>query len=247
MCADEKCGIAAAFFAGLFGFAQRYFPGRIMSEKKQGLPALLKAPNLLTFSRVILAIIFFIFIYYGAAGKSPRLWFLLSLATFLVAIVTDWLDGLVARAFHMETAFGRIADPFVDKLLVCGAFIMFAFYLNGNPYMRPQTRPGMPEHLVNIAHWMAVVVIARELLISALRGYAESHDIKFGANVWGKQKMVLQSIAICAILAHQAVFNYKIVFAYVTTGLIWLAVLWTVLSGVTYVFRAKKVLTDERS
>jgi len=216
-----------------------------MPETKHGYAALVNAPNLLTLSRVLLAIVFFVIIPLGGRWDTSHqsFWYLTALVIFLLAILTDWLDGYVARKYHLETAFGRISDPFVDKLLVCGAFIMFAIYLAGNPYMISES--GRHFHLANIAPWMAVIITAREFLISALRGFAESRNIKFGANVWGKQKMAFQSIAICAILAQQAIFNYRPAFAAAATVLIWLAVVSTILSGVLYIFRAKKVLKNE--
>jgi phosphatidylglycerophosphate synthase len=214
-----------------------------MSETKRAYSHLLYAPNLLTFSRVILAAIFFVFIPLGRGGVHQSAWYLLALLTFLLAVLTDWLDGYVARRYHLETAFGRVADPFVDKLLVCGGFIMFAFYLPGNPYMAPEAEG--TKYLANVAPWMVVIITGREFLISALRGYAESMNIKFGANVWGKQKMFFQSVAICAILANHAVFDYHAAFAWFTTALIWLAVAWTILSGVLYISRAKRVLKNE--
>jgi CDP-diacylglycerol--glycerol-3-phosphate 3-phosphatidyltransferase len=210
-----------------------------MSETKRAYSHLLNAPNLLTFSRVILAVAFFIVIPPEESGASGALWYLIALAIFLLAVVTDWLDGYVARKYHMETALGRIADPFVDKVLVCGGFIILAIYLKGGPYM------SSPHGLVNIAPWMVVIVTAREFLISALRGFAESMDIRFGANVWGKQKMVIQSVAICAILAQHSFFYGYAAFAWFTTALIWLAVAWTILSGVLYISRAKRVLKNE--
>ena len=214
-----------------------------MPETKHGRSALLKAPNLLTFSRVLLAIVFFVIIPVGHDDAHQSSWYLLALATFLLAVLTDWLDGYVARRYHMETAFGRVSDPFVDKLLVCGAFIMFAIYLHGNPYMTLEE--GEQHYLANVAPWMVVIITGREFLISALRGFAEARNIKFGANVWGKQKMVAQSIAICAILAQQAVFNYDRILAALTTAQISLAVASTILCGLLYISRAKRVLKNE--
>ncbi|RKY25177.1 MAG: hypothetical protein DRP79_06905 [Planctomycetota bacterium] len=217
-----------------------------MSETKRGYVDLLKIPNLVTMFRVLLAFAFFLFIHFASSTGEHRLWYLIALGTFLLAAATDWLDGFLARKYDMETAFGRIADPFVDKLLVCGAFILFAFYhLKGNPYLRSvEDAAGTQKYFVNVAIWMVIVIVGREFLISALRGYAESRNIKFGANVWGKQKMIFQSAAICAILLHQAALNYHIGFAIGTTILLWLAVGWTLLSGILYIQRAARVLSN---
>jgi phosphatidylglycerophosphate synthase len=216
-----------------------------MSETKRGYGDLLKIPNLVTMFRVLLAFAFFLFIHFGHTPGNRTTWYILALGTFLLAAATDWLDGFLARKYDMETAFGRIADPFVDKLLVCGAFILFAFYLKGNPYLRSvEGTAGTQRYLVNVAIWMVIVIVGREFLISTLRGYAESRNVKFGANVWGKQKMIFQSAAICAILLHQAALNYHVGFAIGTTILLWLAVGWTLLSGILYIQRAARVLSN---
>jgi CDP-diacylglycerol--glycerol-3-phosphate 3-phosphatidyltransferase len=213
-----------------------------MSEPDRGSGRLVNIPNALTLLRVIFAIVFFAFIVRSSRYEGETVsWCLLSaLAIFLLAVFTDWLDGFIARKYNMETGRGRVADPFVDKLLVGGAFIMFALYFDGNPYLK-----GMDgKYPVNIAPWMVVVIVGREFLISALRGYAESKEIKFGANVWGKQKMVFQSAAVCAVLVQQALFDSVYVYAAIATALLWLAVGWTIMSGLTYVIRAGRVLRE---
>ncbi len=218
-----------------------FLNGHPMSDTNRASGNLLNIANILTLLRLLLALVVFFTIRLADTPGGRPLWYLIGLAIFMLALATDWLDGFVARRFNLETTFGRVADPFVDKLLVCGTFMLFAICLNGNPYLTPEGE----RYLANVAPWMVMVIVGREFLISALRGFAESRNIKFGANFWGKQKMVFQSVAICAVFLHQAVLYTHFAFALLTTVLIWLAVGWTLLSGVLYIFRARRVLANE--
>jgi CDP-diacylglycerol--glycerol-3-phosphate 3-phosphatidyltransferase len=132
-------------------------------------------PNLLTLSRLPLAVVLF-------ACISEAWWFA-ALLTFGVASLTDWLDGWWARKFNQMSAFGRTFDPLVDKVLVGGAFI----------YLIPVKEAGLLP-------WMVTVVIGRELLITGIRGYIEALGKKFGADWFGKLKMILQCVVLLVIL-----------------------------------------------
>lgn len=128
-------------------------------------------PNLVTFARFVLAIVVFALI--------PLQLPLPALVVFLVAASTDWVDGWWARRYNQVTKLGRIFDPFVDKVIICGAFVFLA---------------AEPES--GIAAWMAVLVIAREMLVTSLRGFIEQSGGDFSANKPGKWKMVLQCVAV---------------------------------------------------
>ena len=132
-------------------------------------------PNRLSAARIVLAIVCFATI---GAG-----WYLLSLLLFLAAAATDWLDGYWARKYDQITQLGRILDPFADKVIVCGTFILLGS-IDGSL----------------IAAWMAVVVTARELLVTALRGLLEGRSMDFSAKWAGKWKMVLQCAAVAMSL-----------------------------------------------
>src|SRR5262245_9500798 len=132
-------------------------------------------PNLLTFSRLVMSAVLFVFIAYEN--------WLACLIVFALAAITDWLDGYFARLLNQGTAFGRNFDPLVDKVLVCGAFI-FLMPLGDRTRVEP---------------WMVTVVVARELLVTGLRGFMETSGVKFGADWFGKIKMGLQSAALIAI------------------------------------------------
>ena len=204
-----------------------------------------KLPNLLTISRFILSIILFLLIFasykYRSEDGPHHGWVTAALFTFIVAGFTDLLDGYLARRYGLETNFGRFVDPLVDKILICGAFIFLVIYLPGNPYMRADVR------YANLTGWMVVLVVAREFIVSALRGYAESRKIKFGAIRWGKRKMFIQSLTIAAILAHHAFFYSTREFRIGVIVLIWLSVVVTLLSGLMYLYRARKLLKGEHA
>lgn len=131
-------------------------------------------PNVLTLSRLGLAVVLFVGIY---LEQWP-----LSLGIFIIAAVTDWLDGYLARKQGLTSAFGRNLDPLVDKVLVCGAFIFL-----------------LPVPGAGLAAWMVTVVVARELIVTGLRSYFEARQVAFGADRIGKIKMVLQCAALIAI------------------------------------------------
>ena len=174
-------------------------------------------PNRITLSRLLLAIVFFILL-------SHR-YFNVALAIFLVAVITDWLDGYLARKWDLSTDLGRIVDPFVDKVIICGAFIIFI-------------------HIAKdvIAPWMVIIIVAREFFVSSIRGFSESKGVKFASNMWGKTKMVIQSVTICAMILYYAHFENIIWMQYIVYAFIWITVIVTIISGIIYVLSAKKTL-----
>lgn len=110
-----------------------------------------------------------------------------SLVVFILAVVTDFLDGYLARKWKLTSTFGRIADPFADKVVICGGFVMLT---------------GVTPRLVE--PWFAVVIMTREFLVSGLRSFLESRGVAFGAEWSGKLKMLVQSITIPLVIFYQA-------------------------------------------
>jgi CDP-diacylglycerol--glycerol-3-phosphate 3-phosphatidyltransferase len=208
-------------------------------------------PNALTFSRLVMAVVMFAFMAAyeaapdwgpaaadGAPGVSRGAMLLdLALVTFLLAGVTDVLDGYFARRFSATSALGRISDPFIDKVLVCGAFAYFA----GASFV---VYDG--QHAVNIsgvATWMAVVIFAREILVTGIRGYSERQGKAFATTVFGKSKMALQSASIAWILFFVAHGRDWGAWARVLTDvLVWTTVAVTVLTAFVYVNRTRRLL-----
>ena len=183
-------------------------------------------PNQLTLARIVLSVALFVFL--------PLGWYRTSIALFVITVATDWLDGYWARKYQQITQFGRVVDPFADKLLICGTFILLAAI----PPLVDGPRPS------GIAPWMAVVVVGRELLVTALRTFVEQHGGDFSAKWVGKWKMALQCVAAGWSMVHLTYVdqnaNTWIVTppTWMTQGLtvvVWATVLLTLYSGVSYV------------
>jgi CDP-diacylglycerol--glycerol-3-phosphate 3-phosphatidyltransferase len=179
-------------------------------------------PNLLSLSRVPLAVVLFVLIDRGAWPAA--------LAVFAAACLTDWLDGWWARRYGPLTAVGRALDPLTDKVLVCGAFV----YL-------------IPVPAAGIDPWMVVVVVGRELLVTGLRGMVEAAGKAFGADRFGKLKMGLQCAAVVAVLVVEWVRAAGPAEALAALEparavLVWAMLAATVGSGVQYVAKAVRLL-----
>jgi CDP-diacylglycerol--glycerol-3-phosphate 3-phosphatidyltransferase len=169
-------------------------------------------PNLLTLSRLVLAVVLFVCISFGA--------WLVGLIVFGLAALTDWLDGYLARVLNLGSALGRSLDPLVDKVLVCGAYI----------FLLPlETR---------LTPWMVTLIVGRELLITGLRGYLETAGVAFGADRWGKLKMVLQCASIIGLLLERIVGNWAEMLTPANTGLLYVMLAITAWSGLQYVSKA---------
>ena len=191
-------------------------------------------PNQITLARLALAVVFFALLSCFDAARIDDLRWLLHAAfwVFLVAALTDVIDGLLARMLRSVTSFGRIIDPVVDKVMVCGAFVLFA----SQHFWDHRTN----VYIADVRPWMAVVILTRELLVSAVRSHAEGEGEEFGALWVGKLKMFVQSVTVCFILAQLA---WKLdALQPVRTGLVWLTVVVTALSALSYIHRARRFL-----
>jgi len=182
-------------------------------------PPVFNLPNQLTAARFVLALVLFVLIEY-------HLW-IAALVVFGVAAFTDWLDGFVARKLNLGSTLGRNLDPLVDKVLICGAYI----FLFSNPH-------------AGLAAWMVTVVVARELIITGLRGFMETSGITFGADWLGKIKMVLQCAALIAIFI--ALHTPATALLWIRDILIYAMLTATALSGLQYLWRAFSILRLDR-
>jgi len=189
-----------------------------MSESKKSLRRqFLNVPNQLTTSRLILSIVVFVLI--------PCKCYLSALIVFVIAASTDWVDGFWARRYGQVTKLGRVFDPFVDKIIVCGAFILLAAEPNSG-----------------IAAWMAVIVVGREMLVTTLRSLIEQSGGDFSAKMAGKLKMVFQCVAVVISLLVLMYGDREPPF-WLTTALVisvWVAVISTIYSGVGYTLAAAR-------
>ena len=175
-------------------------------------------PNKLTILRVIM-IPFFVaaLLYDGGANQNMRY---VAAALFIIASLTDMLDGKIARKYNLVTNFGKFMDPLADKLLVCSAMICLI----------PSGK--LPTAIV-------IVIIAREFIISGFRLVASDNGIVIAANYWGKFKTVSQMAMIIVLIA-----DLGGAFDLIGQILIWLALALTIISLIDYVWTNRQVLTQ---
>ncbi|NLF31180.1 MAG: hypothetical protein GX591_09885 [Planctomycetes bacterium] len=210
-------------------------------------------PNQITMGRLLLSVVFFALLSVCHVRPVPNRGLLLAcFVIYIVAGLTDILDGYLARRWKVTSAFGRIADPFVDKVIVCGAFALLAgrnfVYPAGGDGVLDQIPAWLPDWLHGgmasaVQGWMVVVLIGREFIVSGIRGFSESQGLAFPATPAGKAKMLIQSVAICTIL-YQLAFVPAAWAVLLKISLVWLTVIATVVSGLAYVGRARQLLLE---
>lgn len=195
------------------------------TEKNLNSSGIFNVPNQLTCSRILLAIVMFCFLEFE--------FYLTGMVLFIIAASTDWIDGYYARKYGMVTTLGRILDPFADKVIICGAFI----YLIASP--------AMLETPWGLRAWMVVLIIGRELLVTAIRGFIEQRGGDFSAKMIGKWKMLLQCVAAGAAMFYLSyenpLENAALWCKLLMIASIWAAVILTAYSGVVYIFAALRI------
>ncbi len=201
-------------------------------------------PNMVTMLRFVLACVFFLILNqyrYLPHGKSVHpgcLW--AALIVFVIAAISDAVDGHLARKWNVESTFGRIMDPFCDKFLIVGALI----YLAGPRFIDPNVQnPGVM--VTGFYPWMVALMLGRELLVTGIRGELEGQGIAFGANIFGKLKMVLQSAAVPLVLFFVWLDPHDSDHQWVRIArdtLVYATVIVTVISGLPYIKQAFAVM-----
>ncbi len=174
-------------------------------------------PNKLTIIRVIMIPFFIVFLLVPITTVDK--W--IALGIFVVASLTDLLDGHIARKYNLVTNFGKFMDPLADKLLVCSALICLI-------------------ELDKIPSWMVIVIIAREFIISGFRLIASDNGVVIAASYWGKFKTTFQMIAVCLMIADIEALQL------VTNIVTWIAVILTVVSLVDYLIKNKDVMKETK-
>ncbi len=177
-------------------------------------------PNKLTIFRMILIIPFVIIELTGCLGDYSGL---TALIIFVVASLTDLLDGKIARKYNLITNFGKFMDPLADKVLVVSA--MICLLVN-----KPELLPA----------WALIIILAREFIISGFRLVASDAGIVIAASMWGKVKTVSQMVMVIMMLID---INYP-VYILLTKIVMYVAVILTVVSLVDYIYKNKEVLGD---
>ena len=173
-------------------------------------------PNKLTMFRVILIPFFVVFLLVDITPVDK--W--IALAVFIIASLTDMLDGKIARKYNLVTNFGKFMDPLADKLLVCSALVCLVA-------------------VDRIPAWMVIVIIAREFIISGFRLVASDNGVVIAASYWGKFKTVSQMAMIIVLIA-----DFGGVFDMIGMVLIWVSLILTVVSLIDYVAKNVQVLTQ---
>ncbi len=169
-------------------------------------------PNKLTIFRVILVIPFVALMLNGY-----DLW---AVAVFIIASLTDLLDGKIARKYNLITDFGKFMDPLADKLLVCAAMICLV-------------------EMGRLPAWMVIVIISREFIISGFRLVASDNGVVIAASYWGKFKTTFQMLMIIVLI-----LNLGGVFDMIGLALTWIALILTVVSLIDYLVKNKQVILE---
>ena len=206
-----------------------------MHERNAILNDVWNVPNILTIARLILSVFCFVAFIFE--------WYLPALILFAIAAGTDWVDGFYARRYGQITKLGRILDPFADKIIICGTFT----FLSAVPPVFAEQ--GINRSASEIWAWMAVVVVAREILVTALRGFFEEQGTDFSAKWSGKWKMVFQCAAVALSLWRLWYYQFdgKMMawgetpptsITWILRLMVWAAVLKTIYSGWVYARRA---------
>ncbi len=174
-------------------------------------------PNKLTIFRVLLIPFFVVLLLVDITPYDN--W--IALAVFIVASLTDLLDGKIARKYNLVTNFGKFMDPLADKLLVCSALICLV-------------------EMERIAAWMVIVIIAREFIISGFRLVASDNGVVIAASYWGKFKTTFQMVMICLLIADLEALSP------VTLIVTWAAVILTVVSLADYLLKNRDVMQEKK-
>lgn len=180
-------------------------------------------PNKLTLFRVILIPFFVFFVlapYFEGYGNY------IALAIFIVASLTDLLDGKIARKYNLVTNFGKFMDPLADKLLVCSAMICLV-------------------DKKELASWIVIIIIAREFIISGFRLIASDNGVVIAASYWGKFKTTFQMLMVIVLLLDISLSQYAWIHI---LGIIltYIALVLTIVSLIDYIAKNKDVLKDQK-
>ena len=174
-------------------------------------------PNKLTILRVLMIPFFVVFMLCDITGAADK-W--IAVALFVLASLTDFLDGYIARKYNLVSNFGKFMDPLADKLLVSAAMICLV-------------------EMGRLPAWVVILIISREFIISGFRLIASDNGIVIAASYWGKFKTVFQMAMIIVLIC-----NLGGVFGMIETVLIWISLILTVVSLVDYVVKNIDVLKD---
>lgn len=185
-------------------------------------------PNKLTIFRMILIVPFVLLLLRGNGGwfgqlseETGKLVDYIALAIFIIASLTDLIDGKIARKYNLVTNFGKFMDPLADKLLVSAAMIALV-------------------ELNRIPAWVVIIIISREFIISGFRLVASDNNVVIAAGYWGKFKTVFQMVMVCLMIADIPGLQV------LTNVIMWIALALTIISMVDYLLKNKDVMREQK-
>ena len=152
---------------------------------------------------------------------------------FVVASLTDFLDGAIARKYNLVTTFGKFADPLADKLLVVSAMVLLSLQLSS-----------ITEYSWFIPGWVIIAILCREFIVSGIRLVAVERGKVIAAGFTGKLKTATTMVAIIFLFLYQVEFNSIPVFGYIGAGLMYLALFFTIWSGIEYFWKNRKIILE---
>jgi CDP-diacylglycerol--glycerol-3-phosphate 3-phosphatidyltransferase len=187
-------------------------------------------PNRLTMLRIILVPFFAAFLSIGELIFDVRINYIIALIIFIVASITDFLDGYISREYDLETTFGKFADPLADKILVSAALVCFCYLEIVNPFP-------------------VIIILAREFMVSGLRRVVADKGIVVSAGIWGKLKTAFTMVTIIFILVSLIMMDsgntgLNNTLFLIFTVMIWISVILTVISGLIYLNAYKAHISD---
>ena len=208
-------------------------------------------PTKITFARIIAIILMIITLFVLSVipgwqtielgNTGINLVFLIIFVFFVLASFTDYLDGHLARKNNQVTDLGKFLDPVADKLLINSIVIFLVAPSVFAPYI--------PIRQVNFSVWCAIILVARDIVVDALRFIAANKGKVIAANIFGKLKTVLEMVAIGAVLLNDFPFRYfdgQVPGLQVSDFLVYLATLASLVSGIIYVYQNRHVFKEEK-
>ena len=203
-------------------------------------------PNAITVARLLVSGVFFAMLRLYQHGGPGMAWWLFAAGwVYALAAITDAIDGHLARKWNVTSVFGRVVDPFVDKILILGSFVLFA----GGNFLVPGAT-GL-HSLTGVGPIVVILLLSRELLVTTIRGLYESSGRDFGAKWSGKAKMIFQSAAVPIVMGYVFVLGFvppahwlAVAFRVLRDVAVWGTVLVTLLSALDYIPRRATAAGD---
>ncbi|MFN7181935.1 MAG: CDP-diacylglycerol--glycerol-3-phosphate 3-phosphatidyltransferase [Planctomycetota bacterium] len=187
--------------------------------------------NKVTLARLFLTVAYLFLLYEVTLSSmipAKTITWSIIFALFLIIAILDIVDGYLARVYKEVSSFGRMLDPFVDKIFIISSYIIFGSY-------------GDTKDIIPL--WLVLIVMFRELLVQGIRHYCEGRNIEFGANFLGKRKMLLQSLVLGGLILYVIYFKKWSIFTQLLKILVYLMVVTTIFSGLIYTLTLVRTLS----